>query len=156
VTDKKGALPMAVDTDLRTRRESVIREHVEAEKCHDPAGVVASFHRPRYDVPAMGPTGQADGAQAVHDLLTGLFTAFPDWDAEVGPLQHADDAVFVEVPMTGTQQGELAGIPPTGRRMDVRVAAIFELEEDRLLCERVYFDFATVLQQLGAMPAPGS
>jgi hypothetical protein len=39
--------------------------------------------------------------------------------------------------------------------MDVRGAVIFEFEEDRLLCEKVYFDFATVLQQLGAMPAPG-
>ncbi len=107
-------------------------------------------------MPAMGPAGQADGAQAVHDLMAGLFVAFPDWDAELGPLRHADDAVFLEVRTTGTQQGEFAGIPPTGRRMDVRVAAIFEFEEDRLVCERVYFDFATVLQQLGAMPAPGS
>jgi steroid delta-isomerase-like uncharacterized protein len=146
---------MAVDAELRARREAVIRAHVDAERRHDPAGVVASFHRPRYDVPAMGPAGQADGAEAVHDLLAGLFAAFPDWDAEVGSAHHADAAVFMEVRMTGTQQGEFAGIPPTGRRMDVRVAAIFEFEEDRLLCEKVYFDFATILQQLGALPAPG-
>ena len=56
--------------------------------------------------------------------------------------------------MTGTHQGEFAGIPPTGRPIDVRLACIFEFEDDRLLCEKVYFDFATVLQQLGVMPVP--
>jgi len=32
------------------------------------------------------------------------------------------------------------------------VATLFEFDEDRLLCERVYFDFATVLRQLGVIP----
>jgi predicted ester cyclase len=144
---------MVADPGLRERREAVIRAHVDAEKRHDAAGVATSFHRPRYDVPAMGPAGQADGAEAVQALMAGIFAAFPDWDVEAGPLYHADDAVFLEARMTGTQQGEFAGIRPTGRRMDVRLAAIFDFEGDRLLGERVFFDFATVLQQLGAMPA---
>ena len=147
---------MAVDVEVRARREAVIREHVAAENRHDPAGAVATFGgRPRYDVPALGPLGQVDGAEAVHDLLAGLFAPFPDWHAEPGSLHHAEDAVFMEVRMTGTQQGEFAGIPPSGRRMDVRLACLFEFEGDRLTCEKVYFDNATVLQQLGEMPAPG-
>jgi steroid delta-isomerase-like uncharacterized protein len=145
---------MAAETSLRARREAVIRDHVAAENRHDPAGVAASFARPCYDVPAMGPAGQAVGAEAVQALLGGIWAAFPDWQAEPGPLHHADDAVFVEVRMAGTQQGPFAGLPPSGRRMDVRVGCLFEFEEDRLVCERVYFDFATVLQQLGALPAP--
>jgi predicted ester cyclase len=112
-------------------------------------GVVASFAEPRYDVPAMGDLGQAKGGQAVHDLIGMLFVGFPDWHAEPGPLHHAADAVFTEVRMTGTHQGEFAGIPPTGQKMDVRVGCIFDFEGDRLVCERVYFDFATVLRQLG-------
>ena len=39
--------------------------------------------------------------------------------------------------------------------MDVRVACLFEFGEDQLVCAKVYFDFATILQQLGALPAPG-
>lgn len=145
---------MAEQTNLRARREAVITQHVDAENAHDPAGVVATFHTPRYDVPAMGPPGQAHGAQAVQDLIGSLFVGFPDWHAEPGPLRHVEDAVFVEVRMTGTHQGEFAGIPPTGRPIDVRVGCLFEFADDRLLCEKVYFDFATVLMQLGALPAP--
>jgi steroid delta-isomerase-like uncharacterized protein len=152
----KGVLAMTETTDLRGRREAIVKEHVTAENDHNPAAVVATFHTPRYDVPAMGPAGQAQGAQAVEDLIGSLFVGFPDWYAEPGPLCHADDAVFVEVRMTGTHDGEFAGIPPTGRPIDVRVGCIFEFDEDRLLCEKVYFDFATILMQLGVLPAPES
>jgi steroid delta-isomerase-like uncharacterized protein len=134
--------------DLRVRRAAVIREHVEAENRQDPDGVVASFHRPRYDVvPLRYPN---DGAAAVHELLAGLFAGFPDFHVEPGPLFHADDAVFVEVRMTGTHRGEWAGVAPTGRAMDIRAGCLFEFEGDRLVCERVYFDSATLLRQLGA------
>lgn len=103
----------------------------------------------------MGPAGQAHDASAVRELFSGLSRGFPDWHIEPGPLLHADTAVFVEVQMTGTHHGEFAGIPPSGRRMDVRVACLFEFDEDQLVCAKVYFDFATILQQLGALPAPG-
>jgi steroid delta-isomerase-like uncharacterized protein len=147
---------MIVSTELRTRREAVIREHVEAENRHDPEGTLATFDGyARYDVPALGPLSQLDGAEAVHAFLSGMFASFPDFHAEPEQLHHADGVVFVEARITGTQQGEWAGIPPTGRRMDVRIACLFEFEGDRLKREKVYMDLATVLQQLGAMPASG-
>jgi len=139
--------------ELRTRREAVVKAHMDAENGHDPAATVRTFHQPRYDVPALGEPGQAQGGQAVHDLIAGLFTGFPDWHAEPAtPAMHCDNAVFMEVRMTGTHRGQFAGIPPTGRAIDVRVATLFEFDDDRLLCERVYFDFATVLRQLGVLP----
>jgi hypothetical protein len=36
----------------------------------------------------------------------------------------------------------------------MRFLAIFVFEEDRLICERVYFDQATVLRQLGIAHDP--
>ena len=35
--------------------------------------------------------------------------------------------------------------------MDVTVACVFEFEEGRLMCEKVYFDMATVMRQLGKL-----
>jgi hypothetical protein len=34
--------------------------------------------------------------------------------------------------------------------MNIRVACVFNFEEDRLINETVYFDFATLQRQLGA------
>ena len=142
---------MAAPTNLplRDRREATVRQHVEAENRHDVAGVLASFHHPRYDVVPLGFV--SDGALAVEELITGLLAGFPDFNAEILTVHHSDAAVILEVRMTGTQNGPWAGIEPTGRAMDVRVACIFEFDDDRLICEKVYFDFATLLRQLGRL-----
>jgi steroid delta-isomerase-like uncharacterized protein len=138
-------------TSLRQRREAIVKQHAEAENRHDVEATIATFHRPRYEV-----NGQpSDGEAAVRELLQGLMHGLPDLHAEIGDMRHADDAVFGETLITGTHDGEWAGIPPTGRRVEVLVAAIFEFDEDRLLCEKVYMDFAAVLTQIGVLPAIG-
>jgi steroid delta-isomerase-like uncharacterized protein len=143
----------AVDniTSLRQRREAIVREHAEAENRHDVEATIATFHHPRYEF--NGET--SDGQEAVRELLQGFMDAFPDFHADIGKMRHADDAVVGETIITGTHDGEWAGIPPTGRRIEVPVAAIFEFDEDRLLCEKVYMDFAAVLTQIGVLPAIG-
>ena len=134
---------------LRARREAVIKAHIKAEAVdHDVAATVATFARPRYDVPALG--GVVDGAAAVDGLLHTLLKAYPDfWVREVA-YHHSDDGVIVEVVFGGTQRGEWAGIASTHRPMEVAAACIFIFEDDALVCERVYFDHATLLWQSGA------
>ena len=138
-------------TSLRQRREEIIKQHADAENRHDVEATVATFHRPRYEVNGV----PSDGEQAVRELLQGLMSGFPDLHVDIGEFRHADDAVFGETLITGTHDGEWAGIPPTGRRIEVPVAGIFEFDEDRLLCEKVYMDFAAVLTQIGVLPAMG-
>jgi steroid delta-isomerase-like uncharacterized protein len=137
---------------LRERRGAVVQEHVNAENRHDVEATIATFDRPRYEV-----NGEpSDGEAAVRELLQGLMDGFPDFCGETQKLHHSDDAVILEGRLTGTHSGTFNGIPPTGKRMDVPIAAIFEFEEDRLLCEKVYYDVATVLQQIGVLPEPAA
>ena len=140
----------AVDniTSLRQRREAIVNQHAEAENRHDVAATIATFHHPRYDVNGV----PSDGEEAVRELLQGLLDALPDLRAEIGKMRHADDAVFGEGRITGTHDGEWAGIPPTGRRLEFPIVGIFEFDGDRLLCEKVYFDMASVLTQMGVLP----
>jgi len=49
-------------------------------------------------------------------------------------------------------RGPFLGVAPTGRSFTCRMAAIFLFEGDRIVCERVYFDAATILRQLGIDP----
>jgi predicted ester cyclase len=88
--------------------------------------------------------------------MNNMFRAFPDWHAEpVGPLVHADDGVFLEMRMTGTQHDEWTGIPSSGGHMDVRLAVMYDFEADELITERVWFDMATVTNQLAAPQKKG-
>jgi hypothetical protein len=84
----------AITQGLRAKREAV-NAYIEAEAVtHDVAAALATFHRTRYEVPAV--FAIADGEEAVHGLLTQLPGALPDLRLERSEPYHADEAVIVE------------------------------------------------------------
>lgn len=136
-------------TDALTRRRlATVREHMESENRHEFDVTMATFDHPRYEII---PTGEVfDGPDEVAGYFRTTRAAFPDQRNENAQLTPAADAVIAEFDLLGTHQGELRGIPPTGRSFRCRMCAIFEFapESDRITCERVYFDAATIMQQL--------
>ena len=141
-------------SDLRQRRESIVREHMESENHHDFDTTIGTFGHPRYE---LVPTGDVyDGEEAVRGYFAESRTAFPDQRNELVALHHADDAVIVEFDLLGTHLGPLRALPPTGRSFRCRMTAYFLFEEDRLVCERVYFDQLSIMRQLGLAHEPTS
>lgn len=129
-----------------------MREHMESENRHEFDVTMATFHHPRYEII---PTGEVyDGEEQVAEYFRATRAAFPDQRNELIALHHADDAVVAEFDLKGTHRGELRGIPPTGREFTCRCVALFLFEDDRLVCERVYFDVLTIMAQLGLAAAP--
>ena len=136
------------DAGLRERREAIVREHMESENVHDFDTTLATFDHPRYEIM---PTGDVyDGTEEVSEYFRTTRAAFPDQRNENAVFHHADDAVIVEFDLLGTHEGELRGVPPTGKTFRCRMVALFLFEDgrDRITCERVYFDQATIAQQL--------
>jgi steroid delta-isomerase-like uncharacterized protein len=131
---------------LRAHREEVVRRHMEAENVLDFDAVIDTFGHPRYEIVATGEVH--DGEAAVRDYFRTSRTAFPDQRNELISLRHADDAVVVEFYLLGTHKGPLAGIEPTGRAFKCQMTAIYLFKGADLVCERVYFDTATILRQL--------
>jgi steroid delta-isomerase-like uncharacterized protein len=132
---------------LRQAREATVRAHMEAECKHDITATLETFAEANYDVVPLG--AATNGPTAVEELLSTLFDAFPDFDARAAALHHGDDIVFVDTVITGTHRGTWAGVPATGRHMEVRCGCVFHFDDDRLTKETVYFDHATLLAQLG-------
>ena len=143
---------MTVDAELRSTRESIVREHMESENRHDFDTTMSTFHHPRYELIATQEVH--DGEAAVAHYFKESRTAFPDQRNELIAIHHADDAVIVEFDLKGTHDGPYRGLPPTGSSFSCRMTALFLFEEDRLVCERVYFDSATILRQLGIAHDP--
>jgi steroid delta-isomerase-like uncharacterized protein len=134
--------------DLREQREQLVREHMESENMHDFDVTLATFaDHPRYEIVATGEV--YDGADAVSRYYQETRTAFPDQRNELISLHHADDAVIVEFWLRGTHRGVFRGVPASGKSFEARMAAFFLFDGERLVCERVYFDAATLLTQLG-------
>jgi steroid delta-isomerase-like uncharacterized protein len=149
-----AATKAATAPDLRKRREKTVREHMESENRHDFKTTMKTFGHPRYELVATDEVHDGKAAAAAYYEETRA--AFPDQRNELIAIHHADDAVIVEFDLLGTHDGPFRGLPPTGRSFRARMAAFFIFEGDRLVCERVYFDSATILRQLGIAHDPMS
>ena len=144
---------MTADPDLRARREAVIIEHMESENRHDYDTTMATFAHPRYEIV---PTGDVfDGTERVLEYFAESRTAFPDQRNELIALHHAEDSIVVEFTLMGTHLGPFRGLPATGRSFEVQCIAVFQFDDDTgIVCERPYFDSATILRQLGIAHDP--
>jgi steroid delta-isomerase-like uncharacterized protein len=141
-------------SQLRERREAVVREHMESENHHDFDTTIGTFAHPRYEII---PTGDVyDGEAEVRAYFAETRRAFPDQRNELIALYHAEDAVIVEFDLLGTHLGPLRSLPPTGRAFRTRVTAFFIFEGELIVCERVYFDQLSILRQLGIAHDPSS
>jgi hypothetical protein len=127
---------------LRERREACVREHMESENVLDFDRTLATFAYPRYELIASG--NVFDGAEQVMRYYRESRAAVPDQRNRLIAMHQADDAVIVEFDLTGTPRA--AG----GKSFTCRMVALFIFPEggDRIVCERVYWDSATIVRQL--------
>jgi steroid delta-isomerase-like uncharacterized protein len=137
-----------IDEELRQRRLAVIHEHMDTEVTHEFERTLATFNgHPRYEIMA---TGQVyDGNDEVMAYYRTTRTAFPDQRHDNSRFHVTDDAVIVEFELLGTNLGEFYGLPPTGKAFRVPVIAVFFFDGDRVVNERIYFDSASLVTQIG-------
>ena len=123
-----------------------MREHMASENEHRFDDTLATFAHPRYEL--IG-TGQVyDGVDEVKEYYARSRAVFPDQRNEIRALFSGPDTVVVEFDLLGTHTGSLAGEEPSGRAFRCPMVALFEFEDDRIVCERVYFDAETIYRQL--------
>jgi steroid delta-isomerase-like uncharacterized protein len=140
--------------NLRKVREATVLEHMEAENAHDFARCIAAFSHPRYEIVATGEVW--DGLSGVNKLLDENKQGFSNFHFNPEAIHHADDAVIVEGRFTGTHDGNWRGLPATGRQVDFPLIIVFKFDEERMVCEKTYFNIGTPLQQLGVARDPNS
>ena len=79
---------------LAGRSAGSARGHSAAETAHDPDAVIATFHRPRYEIV---PTNEVfDGEDAVRNYHAENFAGLPDMVVEPIAVMHGDDAAAEE------------------------------------------------------------
>ena len=132
--------------------ESIAREAIEAINRNDMTRYRELLH-PEYSY--RGGDGQTQRGQDAAVAIVQMYrTAFPDdMKLDVQHIHSAGDTAIVEFIGKGTHRGELAGIAPTGRRMELPVVTILEIRDGKIHTEREYFDSGYMMQQLGVVPA---
>jgi steroid delta-isomerase-like uncharacterized protein len=84
-----------------------------------------------------------------------LRNAFPDFHIALEDEMADGDKVIHRWTLSGTHQGEFFGVPATGKKVSWPVIAIFRLSGDKIAEMWTQGDSLGMMQQLGAIPAPG-
>jgi steroid delta-isomerase-like uncharacterized protein len=86
---------------------------------------------------------------AFEAYLRELRTGFPDWHVTVNDLLSEDGLVMKEFTVTATHEGEFAGIPPTGREIEISGMAKIRTADGKVQEDWLYFDQQEMARQLG-------
>jgi steroid delta-isomerase-like uncharacterized protein len=90
---------------------------------------------------------------AFEAYLRELRTGFPDWHVTVDDVLADDGTVMKEWTVTATHEGEYAGIPPTGRELEMSGMAKIRTEDGKVQEDHLYFDRQEMAEQLGLLEA---
>jgi predicted ester cyclase len=83
--------------------------------------------------------------------LRELFAAFPDIHANIEHIVAENGLVVVFLNFTGTHKGEFQGIPPTNKKINIRSADLYKIEDEIIVSHWDVVDQLNLLQQTGAI-----
>ncbi len=96
------------------------------------------------------PPGTPPGAEGVQQVVSMFRGAFPDLEITLDEVIGEGDLVAASSTLRGTQQGEIFGMPATGRPVSVTSLTMVRIIDRRLVESRVKNDTAELMRQLGA------
>jgi steroid delta-isomerase-like uncharacterized protein len=99
---------------------------------------------------------EQQGVEAGIAVAETYLTAFPDLAVEIRH-HHSPtpETSIIELTARGTHQGELEGIAPTGKPIELVVCNVIEARDGRIARESEYYDRMAVLGQLGVVEPTG-
>jgi len=127
--------------ELWNKRNLEVADTIFDEDCHT--------HQLQSGPPAVAaPRGPAAIKAHVADWLSG----FPDLKVTVEQMFADADRVISQLAMDGTQTGQWMGIPPTGKRVNIRMITIHRIRGGKITEDWVLVESLGFFQQLGALP----
>jgi steroid delta-isomerase-like uncharacterized protein len=100
------------------------------------------------------PTGEVVNLDGLKGFAGTFRGSFPDWHSTVEELIAEGDKVAELWTGRGTHRGELQGIPPTGKRVEVPGSVFYRIVDGKIVEFRGQLDMMGLMQQLGTIPSP--
>ena len=99
-------------------------------------------------------SGIPPGLEVVKQWFITFATAFPDGYTTIEDMVAEGDRVVARTAFNGTHQGEMQGIPATGKSVSIPSITIFCLDNGKIAEGWLVNDNLGMMQQLGIMPRP--
>lgn len=136
--------------DLKTINRDWIDAFNERDWTRD-----ASFRSANYRA-HMSATPVELGFDSWLGFLQGFADAFPDCKISVEDEVAQGDTVASRWTMTGTHQGDFLGVPATGKPMIITGIDFTRVVDGKIAEHWAQFDAASLMVQIGALPAPAA
>jgi len=89
------------------------------------------------------------GRQAFSEWVRGYRTGYPDFNLTFNEIIAKGNNVVVHWTVTGTQDGPLEDLPPTGLKVNVTGLSLMRIIDGKIAEEWIYYDNLGSSQQLG-------
>lgn len=132
---------VTIDTDPRIERAITGFNDHDLDRVTAEFAEGGTFNDPLLDEPAVGEDIRAYTAE--------VFQGFPDVRLEVDRVFEMDGAYALEGTYTGTHEGPMEGIPPTGNAVAVPTVTVIDVSEAGITAWRDYWDGQAFTEQLG-------
>jgi len=132
--------------------EKVIRRFIDEVINNGDFSVLDQLVQPNYVY--RSPDQQLDGPEALEELLAAYRTAFPDMSVRIDDLVNGGDKVVISITLTGTHEGDLMGISPTGRPVNIGGMILSRFQDGKIVEEYEILDMLAMFQQLGVVSLP--
>jgi predicted ester cyclase len=100
--------------------------------------------------PSLLPMQGLEGAR----MLIRMWSGFSNMQVTIEDSLSQGDRVAVRFRLRGTHTGELLGIPPTGKTVNISATGIFRVVDGKATDNWVNVDALGLMQQLGVVPEP--
>ncbi len=94
-------------------------------------------------------------AQGFIQFVTAFSVGFPDYVHTIEEVLVDGDRAVTRVSWQGTHTGTFQGVPPTGKHATMGGINIARVADGKIAEMWSQFDVLGLMQQLGAIPAPG-
>jgi steroid delta-isomerase-like uncharacterized protein len=92
------------------------------------------------------------GPQSIKEHIARWIASFPDLHFSVEQMLCEGDRVVTQLLMEGTHQSAWMGIPPTGKKMQIRMFTVHRVVQGKIAEDWVLVESLGVFQQLGVVP----
>lgn len=134
--------------------KALVRRFVEEAQSRGDISAVDQFLTPDF-VDHSALLGLPPTREGVKQLFTMLRTALPDLHATIHDQVAEGNKVVTRKTLSGTHQGELMGIPATGKQVAIEVIDILQIAGGKITHHWTVVDQLAMMQQLGVIPAMG-
>jgi predicted ester cyclase len=136
---------------MSAENEALVRRYVEEVYDQRKLEVVDEIFTPDFTLHDPDMPGAGRGPEGIKRIVENAVGAFPDLQVTLDDELSSGEKVVTRFTFRGTHQGELMGIAPTGKRIEVTTIGIWRVAEGRIAEAWLVFDALGMMQQLGVV-----